>query len=1009
MKRPFRVATLAPAGQGTTQPFRLPRGGAIDRAAPLRFTFNGRSLSGYAGDTVASALLANGVRVVARSLKYHRPRGIYAAGLEEPNALLRIGEGARVIPNQAATLVELRDDLRVVSLNAWPSVDVDFGRINDFLSALLPAGFYYKTFMWPGAAWMRYEAFIRRAAGLGRTPDAPDPDRYDKRNASIDVLVVGGGMSGLAAALEAGRSGARVLLCERDPAFGGQLAWRGGQVGGIAADTWLAEIAVELRRLPNVRILTRTTAVGSYDHNLLTLVERVADAPQTGQPRERLWKVRARHIVVAAGAFERLLVFPGNDLPGVMLASAAQRYLGQFAVRPGTRAVVFTNNDSAYDVAASLRGNGTEVAAIVDVRAEGAASAAARAQGVVVENDAVVSAAEGRRQVTGVRIARLHGGRLRELTARRVDCDTLLVAGGWDPAVHLYSQSGGRLAFDPVQRCFLPGQPVQAISAAGAANGVFGADDCIADGTAAGILAAAAAGFGDGRSVARPPRHPLPVAAVAEVNAEGRHKAFVDLQCDVVAADLRLAAQEGFSAAEHAKRYTTSGMGIDQGKIGNIAALAVLGSATARSVPDVGTTTFRPPFVPVTLGALAGREIGPLFDPVRETPIGDWHDKHGAVMEPVGLWRRPSHYLQAGESAEAAIARECRTVRERVGMLDASTLGKIELAGRDAVTLLNRVYTNAWDSLAVGQCRYGLMLRENGMVFDDGVCARLAEHRYLMSTTSGGAREVEHWLLEWLQCEWRDLSVFVTPVTARWATIAVAGPRARDVLASCDSDIDFSPAAFPHLSVRCGRFAGVPARILRVSFTGELSYEVNVPARFGRALWELLAERGAAHGVMPVGLDAIQVLRTEKGYIAVGHDTDGSVTPIDLGMDWIVSRKKGDFLGRRGLACSDTAREGRRQLVGLRTANAQHVLREGTPLVAWADRERIDRPPVPMLGHVTSSGASPTLGHSIALALVANGRARMEERVAAVERGHVVEAIIVAPRFFDPEGARLHA
>lgn len=994
-----------------SQPFRLAQGGAIERDRPLAFTFNGRALHGCAGDTVASALLANGVRMVARSLKYHRPRGIYAAGPEEPNALVRVGADARVIPNQPATVVELRDGMQVASLNCWPSLRFDLGRVNDFVSALLPAGFYYKTFMWPASAWLRYEAIIRRAAGLARTPVVADADRYDKRNAFADVLVIGGGCAGLAAALAAGRTGARVLLCERDASTGGQLAWRGGAAGGTDAESWLASARAAVAALPNVTILTRTTAVGYYDHNLVTLVERVTDhlaTPDSRLPRERMWKLRARQVVVATGAFERLLVFPGNDVPGVMLASAAQRYVGQFAVRPGKQVLLFTNNDSAYAVAATLRAAGTAIAAIVDVRPESAASDAARAQGLRVETQAAVTATRGRRHVEGVKIGRLRddGAALRPLSP--IACDSVLVAGGWDPALHLYSQSGSRLAFDPVQQCFFPGAPAQAVLAAGAANAVFESDDCIADGSAAGAAAATAAGF-DAPAMGRSPPAVLAVATFAEVPANGRRKAFVDLQGDVVAADLRLAAREGFTAAEHAKRYTTTGMGIDQGKVGNIAALAVLGAATARSVPEVGTTTFRPPFVPVTLGTLAGREVGALFDPVRETPIGDWHREAGAVLEPVGLWRRPSHYLRAGESPVAAVAREYASVRERVGLFDASTLGKIEIRGRDAVRLLNRIYTNAWDNLAIGQCRYGVMLHESGMVFDDGVCARLGQHHYLMSTTSGGAQTVEHWLEEWLQCEWHGLEVFVTPVTAQWATIAVAGPRARDLVARCASDIDFSPAAFGHLGARCGHFAGVPARVFRVSFTGELTYEISVPARYGRSLWELLLEHGRDWDAMPVGLDAIDILRTEKGFIAVGHDTDGSVTPLDLGMDWIVSRRKGDFVGRRGLACSDTARPDRKHLVGLLTADAATVLREGAPLVAWDDRIAVTRPPVKMIGHVTSSGASATLGRSIALALVANGRARLGERIAAIDRGRIVEATIAAPRFYDPEGARLNA
>jgi sarcosine oxidase subunit alpha len=858
---------------------------------------------------------------------------------------------------------------------------------------------------------MWYEKWIRRAAGLGRTPEAPDPDRYDKRNAFCDVLVIGGGPAGLAAALEAGRTGARVIVCDSAPAPGGHLSWNGDAVGAGSGPQWLAKTRAALAALPDVQVLTRTTAIGYYDHNLVTLVERVTDhvaEPPPHLSRERLWKIRAKQVVVAAGSFERLLAFEGNDLPGVMLAASAQRYVAQYAVRPGQRAVVLTNNDSAYAAARTLASAGVEIAAIADVRPASAASEAARASGLRVEAASGIVAAHGSRAVSGVSLApvkadgRVSGG------TQHIACDTVLVAGGWDPAVHLYSQSGSKLRFDTARQCFVPDVPVQPVLAAGAANGVFDTEACIADGSAAGAAAARAAGF----SVAEIPR-PAPkayaIAPITEIaGTRSRTKAFIDLQSDVVADDLRLAAREGYTAVEHAKRYTTTGMGVDQGKIGNIAAFALLGDATGRGIAQVGTTTFRPPFVPVTIAALAGREVGERFDPVRLTPIGNWHADQGAVMEPVGLWRRPSYYPRPGEDLHGAVARECRTVRTAAGLLDASTLGKIELKGRDAVTLLNRVYTNAWDSLKVGQCRYGLMLRENGMVFDDGVTARLGEHHYVMSTTSGGADGVTNWLEEWLQCEWRDLDVYVTPVTAQWATLCVTGPRARDVLALFPTDIDLSPEAFPHLAVRSGHYAGVPARIFRVSFTGELSYEINVPARYGRALWDALLAAGAPLGLAPFGLEALHILRAEKGYIVVGHDTDGTTTPFDLGMDWIVSRKKGDFIGARGLACSDTARAGRKQLVGLLTEDPAVTLHEGCQLIAWDDRTKLHAPPVPMLGHVTSSYASATLGRSIAMALVENGRARKGERLAAVDRGHVVAVTVAEPHFYDPEGKRLH-
>ena len=991
------------------QAFRLAAGGRIDRTKLLVFTFNGRAYQGCGGDTLASALLANGVRLVGRSFKYHRPRGIVSAGPEEPNALVRVGRGARVLANIPATMVELYDGLEAASINCWPSAEYDFGAISNLCSRLLPAGFYYKTFMWPRRGWMWYEKFIRGAAGLGRTPDAQDSDRYDKRNDHCDVLVIGGGAAGIAAALAAGRAGARVLLVEERPALGGQLSFRAEKVDGAPADEWLSSARSTLVTLPEVRVLTRTTAAGYYDHNLVTLVERISDHDPSAPaqtPRQRLWKVRAKQVVVATGASERSLVFANNDVPGVMLASAAQCYAAQYGVRPGSRAVIFTNNDSAYEAALALADAGVEIAAFVDMRTH---TNAQQLRGASVRCGHAVVGAVGGTSVTAAQIAAIDAATGKITGAvESIACDLICVSGGWDPTVHLFSQSGGRLAYDDAQHCFMPGIPVQPVRAVGAANGAFLLADCISQGAAAGAQAAQDTGFAT-LVPAAGVRTAFPVHPLWEIPAVGANrKKFVDQQSDVTAADLALAAREGYVSVEHAKRYTTTGMGVDQGKIGNITAFGILGNATSRSVPQVGTTTFRPPYVPVTIGALAGREIGARFDPLRKTPITDWQTAHGAVFEPVGLWRRPQYYPRAGEDMQTAVTRECMAVRNGAGLLDASTLGKIEIRGRDALKLLNMVYTNAWDNLEVGACRYGLMLREDGMVFDDGVTARLGDHHYLMTTTSGGADGVVNWLEEWLQCEWLDSRVYVTPVTANWATLCVTGPQARAVLQRLAGDIDLAPAQFPHMAVRTGKIAGISARIARVSFTGELSYEVNVPARYGLALWETLMAEGAAFGIAPLGTEALHVLRAEKGFIVVGHDTDGTVTPHDLGMGWIVSKAKPDYLGKRGLERSDSARAGRKQLVGLLTDEAQSMLVEGSQVISLEHVANVHRPPVPMTGHVTSSYLSPTLGRSIALALIEDGRNRMDEQVAVVVHGRAVTARIVAPRFYDIKGERLH-
>ncbi len=1009
------------------QPLRLAQGGRIDRAQTIAFSFNRRRYEGHPGDTLASALLANGISLVGRSFKYHRPRGIMSAGVEEASAIIQLGTGAYADPNCKATQVELHDGLTAVSLNCWPSVQLDFAVAGNLLADLIPAGFYYKTFMWPRRGWLAYEHFIRRAAGLGRAPTLPDPERYEKRFDHVDVLIAGGGPTGIAAALAAGRAGARVLIADEQSEFGGQLLFRGAEIDGRPAEEWSTDSLAELAAMPEVRILSRSTIAGYYDHNFVTVLERVTDhlPPGTkpaGMPRQVLWKIRARQVVLATGAIERPLVFVNNDLPGIMLAGAAQSYISRYGVRPGSRAVIFTNNDSAYELAAVLADSGVTLAAIVDAR-DGAVTLAedCRRRGIEVLSGHAVIAASGGHALREITVAPLAANGV-ELAgkASTIVCDLLCVSGGWSPSVHLFSQSGGRVVYDDAKACFVPGRSVQPVRSAGAAAASFGLGACLAEGHAAGLEAARAAGFTGAETPA--PRtaaaaEVTPIRALWEVPAlPGGGKKFVDLANDVTAADIALAAREGYRSVEHAKRYTTAGMGVDQGKTANVNALAILARENSSAIPavvggaaisDVGTTTFRPPYTPVTIGALAGRHIGEFFDPVRKTPMSDWHAANGAVFEPVGRWRRPFYYPRTGEDMESAIRRECRAVREGAGLLDASTLGKIDLQGADVVTLLDRVYTNGWGSLAVGQCRYGVMLRDDGMVFDDGVTARLSEQHYLMTTTSGHADAVLSWLEEWLQCEWPDLDVWPSSVTTQWATINLAGPRAREVLQAVGIDIDISREGSPYLSVRDAVVAGIPARIFRVSYTGELSFEINVAARYGLTLWEALMKAGEPLGIAAIGTEALHVLRAEKGYIAVGHDTDGTVTPLDLGMGWIIDKTKTDFIGKRGLARSDLARPGRKQLVGLLSEDAALVLPEGSQIVG-APPNAMPKPPVKMIGHVTSSYFSPTLGRSIALALIEGGLKRMGETVTVVLPDRPVLAVIGKSRFYDLPGERLH-
>jgi sarcosine oxidase, subunit alpha len=996
------------------QQHRLDRGGRIDRRRPLGFVYDGASYEGYAGDTLASALLANGIHLVGRSFKYHRPRGIFGAGAEEPNALVQLGRGEHTEPNARATQIELYEGLSATSQNCWPSVRFDLWALNNVLGPLFPAGFYYKTFMWPQSWWRGvYERMIRRAAGLGRAPREPDPDRYEHMHAHCDVLVVGAGPAGLMAALTAGRSGARVILADEQPELGGSLLTERTAHPSAA---WLRSIAAELEACAELRVLTRTTAFGYYDHNYLGLLERVRDHLRQGAaphlPRQRLWKIRARQVVLATGALERPLVFADNDRPGIMLASAARSYVNRYAVRPGRRAVVFTNNDSAYGAALDLLDAGVGVS-VIDLRAspQGSLPAEARAAGVSILAGHAITGTRGRHRVASVQVRRLsEAGDRVEGSMETIACDLVCVSGGWNPTIHLHSQSRAAPRYDAEHAMFLPGVSRQAERSAGACNGAFSLRVCLEQGARAGREAAEAAGF----AAERPqlPQLEGPEEGLARTlwlvpsgRPVQRSKMFVDLQNDVTAGDIQLALGEGYRSIEHVKRYTTAGMGTDQGKTANVNALGIVSETTGQAIAAIGVTTFRPPYTPVSFGAVAGRNCGEMFDPVRRTPMHAWHEAQGAVFEDVGQWKRPWYYPRAGEDMAAAVAREVEAARTGIGMLDASTLGKIDIQGSDAAELLTRIYTNAWIQLPIGRCRYGLMLGDDGMVFDDGVTTRLGEHHYLMSTTSGGAARVLAWLEEWLQTEWPELKVYCTSVTEQWATIAISGPDSRNLLAELAPDVDVAPDSFPHMSMRAGRVRGVPARVFRISFTGELGFEIQVPASHGLPVWEACLEAGGKYRITPYGTEAMHVLRAEKGYIIAGQDTDGTVTPYDLGMDWIVSQKKPDFVGNRSLGRADMQRPGRKQLVGLLPELAGELLEEGAQIVADPHQSI----PMTMIGHVTSSYRSPHLRRSFALALVKDGRARIGDRLYVPMPDRMIAVTVTEPVFFDKEGERLRA
>ncbi|WP_042372468.1 2Fe-2S iron-sulfur cluster-binding protein [Streptacidiphilus neutrinimicus] len=944
---------------------RLAAGGRVDRSAPLRFTFDGVEYTGLRGDTLASALLANGVLAVGPSLYRERPRGIVTAGVDDPHALVQL-ERPCSDPMQLATTVELSDGLAATGLQ-----------------------------------------------GRGRLDDAPDETRYDKTYLHTDVLVVGAGPAGLAAALAAGRSGARVVLVDDQPEPGGALLSGRERIDGRPALAWVAEARAELEAQPETRLLTRATAIGHHDQNYVLVAERRPDRPGGGG---RLWHFRARQVVLATGAHERPLVFAGNDRPGVMSAAAVRSYLNRYAVLTGRRAVVFTTGDSAYATALELAAAGAEVPALVDTRPEPPAALvkAARAAGIEVLAGAAVVGTEGGARLTGVRISALTAEEQLTGPVREVACDLLAVSGGWSPAVHLWSMARGTVRYDATLAAFVPDRAAQEVRACGSGRGRHDLAGCLTEGFTAGAEAATAAGFPFAAPIAppcegdTPPAPPRPVWLVPgeEGDPSTWRDHFVDAQRDATVADVHRAVRAGMRSVEHIKRYTTIGTAHDQGKSCGVAAIGVIARLLgARSPGEVGTTTFRGPYVPVSFALLAGRERGPLFDPVRTTAVHPWHVRRGAVFENVGQWHRPRYYPRPGEDMDAAVLRECRAAREAVAVMDASTLGKIDVIGPDAAVFLDRLYTNGFAKLPVGSARYGVMCRADGMVFDDGVTVRLAPDHYYLTTTTGNAAAVLDWMEEWLQTEWPELRVRCTSVTEQWSTAAVVGPRSREVVAALAPGLDVSNDAFPFMTVRDAVLAnGVPARICRISFSGELAYEINVSSWYGLAVWEAVLAYGAHAGITPYGTETMHVLRAEKGYPIVGQDTDGTVTPQDLGMTWVVARHK-DFVGKRSFARADTSRADRRHLVGLLPVDGGELLPEGAQLVApGADLTAV---PVDSLGHVTSSYRSAALDRTFALALVRGGRDRIGETVLApLPDGRTVAATVTEPVLFDPKGGR---
>jgi len=986
---------------------RLPTGGRlVNRDAPLYFTFNGRRMKGYAGDTLASALLANNQQLVGRSFKYHRPRGIVASGAEEPNALVNLGTGGRFEPNQRATTTELFEGLDARSQNHWPSLDYDIGAVNGLASRMLPAGFYYKTFMHPRPFWKHvFEPFIRQSAGLGQAPRDRDADRYEHFNVHVETLVIGGGIAGLTAARAAAATGAEVMLIEQTAHWGGRAVVDGATIDGQAAEDWVRNAVEDLEANPKIRLRTRCMGAGVYDHGYVLAYERLTDAdPQDGLPRHRLWRIRARQVITATGAIERPLSFAGNDVPGVMLAGAVRDYVVNFGVSPGDRTVVVTNNDDAYRTAIALKRAGLHVAAVIDARPDpqSALIAQARDLGIRVDTGRAVAKVEGRGFVTGVTLTQQAGEGAK---VGHIDCDVVAMSGGWSPVVHLWSHCGGKLIWDDVQAHFRPdpdraptgaqGQPF--VRTAGAASGPLTTAEVLAD--------AQAAGGGGTAPLAEPeaPADLMPVWVMPQgAGPKLKSKMWLDYQNDVKVSDVELAAREGYESVEHTKRYTTLGMATDQGKLSNINGLAVLAGSLEAAIPDVGTTTFRPPYTPISMGAIAGEARGDLFQPLRRTVLHDWHDANGAHWEPVGHWRRPYCFRRDGESVKDAVVREINTTRQAVGLLDASTLGKIVVRGPDAGRFLDMLYTNMMSTLKPGRCRYGLMCTENGFLTDDGVVARIDDETYLCHTTTGGADRIHAHMEEWLQTEWWDWQVYTANVTEQYAQIGVVGPRARALLEKLGG-MDVSAETLPFMAWQDGEIGGFGVRVYRISFSGELSYEIAVKAAQGRAFCDAVVAAGAEFGAAPYGTEALHVMRAEKGFIMIGDETDGTVIPQDLGLTWAISKKKTDYIGKRAQERTNMADPARWKLVGLKTLNGT-VLPDGSYAVAEGVNANGQRN---VQGRVTSTYYSPTLDCGIAMGLVLHGPDRMGE-VLDFNRvdGSTVQARIVDPVFYDKEGEK---